>query len=959
MSENQDILKNDTTGLMDLSNILSQSQIQSVIQEPEFYFQKGQDALKKWMNLNVPEELKNTLISLSKDYKKIQEEAAIHDDLKQILDLLFEVIAYCDNHAKDKNTYNQYEDKRALADAFVRMNNWTEKLIQYKFLPDEVGAGSTQNAFDYLLDPQNNSSILSENHRKYISENLIKKAYGTTSFIEDLKSFFAHYHLRIVNPQNYTHLLMWVVYSLQDQWLDDVIGLMASDGTGWQDSYIQEMENYDASIIWNSKRPSGTGKTEKFLKNIIDEGGSFNLYYCSGGVITHKASIKDFALNQQELDKKQWNKIQQIYEYQYDFNNYIDGKKSAKIVFLADSLEKTDPIPISKFEFYNGYSVPRQDNLSPIKKEAANMERSMYSQNFKRTIEAVKIAIENDPKTKGLFEVTELKTKWAWLKDKEGIIGNLISHYEISVDKVPNSYSVDVHFEGKTHEKKLFQPIIDNLPEKLKAIPWQGAKSIRYENGVPSDNPDLVNELKEQLFYIEETIGDIIREIVKTNKPKSENQKMNSKTPLNQILFGPPGTGKTYNTINKSIAIANPNFDLTKPRKEIKQEFERLMKEGQVVFTTFHQSMSYEDFIEGIKPLKPNKDDALIKYDVLPGIFKKVCQDAKTPNLVGFDTAFEKLKDELTATELLTLKTPTGKEFSISLNSNDNLTLHTGQDKEKQGTLTKENIQKQINGEEKFKGWEGYFRGVIAYLKLKYKYSENESTAVKNYVLIIDEINRGNVSQIFGELITLIEEDKRLGKDEALEVTLPYSKDKFGVPSNLYLIGTMNTADRSVEAIDTALRRRFSFEEVPPKYDLDELEYEFAGVKGFEILQTLNKRIEKLLDKDHQIGHSYFMMKNGDDVEEKLLTSFYKNIIPLLQEYFFGDFGKIGLVLGQGFVQKKEWNKDSDSFAEFDYESASEFDDRPVYEIIDHRDNDQADDSFVNAIKTLMNKKIE
>ncbi len=120
----------------------------------------------------------------------------------------------------------------------------------------------------------------------------------------------------------------------------------------------------------------------------------------------------------------------------------------------------------------------------------------------------------------------------------------------------------------------------------------------------------------------------------------------------------------------------------------------------------------------------------------------------------------------------------------------------------------------------------------------------------------------------------------------------------------------------------------------------------------------MNKRIEKLLDKDHQIGHSYFMMKNGDDVKEMLLTSFYKNIIPLLQEYFFGDFGKIGLVLGQGFVQKKEWNKNSDSFAEFEYESASEFDDRPVYEIIDHRDNDQADDSFESAIKTLMNKKI-
>jgi 5-methylcytosine-specific restriction protein B len=458
--------------------------------------------------------------------------------------------------------------------------------------------------------------------------------------------------------------------------------------------------------------------------------------------------------------------------------------------------------------------------------------------------------------------------------------------------------------------------------------------------------------------YITEGENPIEPKSLIEKKGKDIAKVLESNPSLNQILFGPPGTGKTYNTVNKAIAIANSDFDLKQKRTKIKEEFERLIKEGQVVFTTFHQSMNYEDFIEGIKPLKPIQGDTHLKYDVLPGIFKKVCQDAKTPNLVGFDTAYENLKTELIATELLSLKTPTGKEFSISLNSNDNLTLHTGQDKEKQGTLTKENIQKQINGEEKFKGWEGYFKGVINYLKIKYKYSENENVAGKNYVLIIDEINRGNVSQIFGELITLIEEDKRLGKDESLEVTLPYSKDKFGVPSNLFIIGTMNTADRSVEAIDTALRRRFSFEEVPPKYDLDELQYEFAGVKGFEILQTLNKRVEKLLDKDHQIGHSYFMNKNGIDVKEMLITSFYKNIIPLLQEYFFGDFGKIGLVLGQGFVQKKEWNKNSDAFAEFDYESASEFDDRPVYEIIDHRDNGQAEDSFVNAIKTLMNKKI-
>jgi 5-methylcytosine-specific restriction protein B len=147
----------------------------------------------------------------------------------------------------------------------------------------------------------------------------------------------------------------------------------------------------------------------------------------------------------------------------------------------------------------------------------------------------------------------------------------------------------------------------------------------------------------------------------------------------------------------------------------------------------------------------------------------------------------------------------------------------------------------------------------------------------------------------------------------------------------------MNTADRSVEALDTALRRRFCFEEIQPKYTLKELEYEYAGTKSSKILETINKRIEKLLDKDHQIGHSYFILKPEEVVETKLLSTFYKNIIPLLQEYFFGDYGKIGLVLGKGFIRIREWDKAEDSFAEFNTESASDYDDREVFEIIDYR----------------------
>jgi 5-methylcytosine-specific restriction protein B len=231
----------------------------------------------------------------------------------------------------------------------------------------------------------------------------------------------------------------------------------------------------------------------------------------------------------------------------------------------------------------------------------------------------------------------------------------------------------------------------------------------------------------------------------------------------------------------------------------------------------------------------------------------------------------------------------------------------------------------------------------------------NSGLTAEPVVLIIDEINRGNVSQIFGELITLIETDKRFGNSESLEVMLPYSKTKFFVPPNLYILGTMNTADRSVEALDTALRRRFTFEEMLPNYEIQGLQYSVFDFKASEILKVINRRIEKLLDKDHLIGHSYFMNTNSNEL---FIQSMYKNILPLLQEYFYGDFGKIGLVLGGGFVKKVTPDQKADLFAAFDYDDINDFESKETYEIIDYRDSNsikEAKADFKTAIKLLMN----
>ncbi|WP_269236174.1 McrB family protein [Flavobacterium flavigenum] len=448
------------------------------------------------------------------------------------------------------------------------------------------------------------------------------------------------------------------------------------------------------------------------------------------------------------------------------------------------------------------------------------------------------------------------------------------------------------------------------------------SKSWKVDETFPKDWNSLIDLILPFVSENIEFLGNYItKQLLPMIESPSEESVENtlSKIPLNQILYGPPGTGKTYHTINEAIYIIDPSFDFSQERNFIKDEYDRLVAEKQIFFTTFHQNMSYEDFIEGIKPNINEKQDVI--YNINNGIFKNISSLAndnwlnakKNSGLLAFDEALDNLIEEWEENNdlLFPMKTQ-GKDFTIL-----GFTDSSIQFKKSSGgtghTLSKSTLRDYYY-EVREIGQTGvgiYYPPILEKLK---QYKPVESSTIVNkkekpFVLIIDEINRGNVSQIFGELITLLEEDKRLGNDEALEVILPYSKEKFGVPPNLYIVGTMNTADRSVEALDTALRRRFSFTEMMPEYD-DLVKIQFRDFNLGELLNIINDRIEVLLDRDHTIGHSYFIKLKNNDIEG--LKQVFKNcIIPLLQEYFYGDYEKIGLIIGKDFFEKyTKYNKD-------------------------------------------------
>jgi 5-methylcytosine-specific restriction protein B len=449
--------------------------------------------------------------------------------------------------------------------------------------------------------------------------------------------------------------------------------------------------------------------------------------------------------------------------------------------------------------------------------------------------------------------------------------------------------------------------------------------------------------------------------------------------PTNLILYGPPGTGKTYATAREAVRLCGEA--VPSDRDELMAIYRQLLDAGRIEFVTFHQSVAYEDFVEGLRPTQTTEEGAAgFELKVVQGVFRRIARRAETSTGTGdvqysvadrqifkmsigeaFSSEDAHLFEEAIAGGYTLLgfedidwtdaRFETREAFIEAVRSDG--VMGGGEPTAASGRVQMPFIFRnwlkvgdivvvskgnslfraigEVTGDYQFAPREGggyAHRRAVKWLWVdragvpvseiygrsfsqksiylldnsdlnrpaleRYIASQQRtgSGAPESFVLIIDEINRANISKVFGELITLLEPDKRLGQRNALRVRLPYSAEMFGVPANLHVIGTMNTADRSIALLDTALRRRFEFRELmPDPTTLGEVD----GIDLGKLLATLNERIEHLFDREHQIGHAYFI---GCSSRQDVDAVMRHKVIPLLAEYFYEDWSKVAAVLG-------------------------------------------------------------
>ena len=578
------------------------------------------------------------------------------------------------------------------------------------------------------------------------------------------------------------------------------------------------------------------------------------------------------------------------------FQDNWDINSTDFAAMLDKALSKTENLLNSRNNFARGMIVELAQ-AAPL--EVKEMFNTLYDES-KKLADRVTAFIQgaekvrstyNPKKWKSHFQSTNAVSVYLWLRFPDQYYIYKYGEYSKVDDKLGFSYSLKRNGEPSEMVRgfEMYGIVNHELLSNSKAR--QFIESRISEDPTCYSDPHLNTATVDLGYYVSRRYKSL-KNSLKSHSTSSMNTFISkAKSVLenkkNIILQGAPGTGKTYNTAALALSVLGINDIDLENHYEVMQKYDSLIG-SQIFFTTFHQSMDYEDFIEGIKPRIQTDEDGnptgIITYEPEDGIFKNACSSVSTDenyNIIEWIEDFiQKIKGFENKVEIPTMTGRSSfyawwKDGNKTISTRSKNSTYSAGEERSPAPLNIQKIKDQAIGKGSENNWPQYSQALIEFVKQRYSLKRE-----KPVVLIIDEINRGNISKIFGELITLIEKDKRLGCDHPVRLTLPYSKTLFGVPENLYIIGTMNTTDRSTGTIDYALRRRFAFLTVPSEKKHIESE------TGKKLFDSVKEFIEKFrfadMDvEDLMVGHSYFM---ADDDEELKLKVQYE-IIPLIKEY--------------------------------------------------------------------------
>ncbi len=851
----------------------SNVELREIMSDTEFYLQKGKDAYDNFIKYRInKKELRSAWANIDSLKKpknladKIREELFSNkysfnknDEFAKRLETL---IVYLNKNAKDRALLNKYQPHRNVARTMIFQTNWYEQLVKLKLDENAKLSQGVRNSIDYINDPISHVSMLSEYDRDRLAENVLGTEYIADTFTDQIKEMFYPYLYHVKSKENQTIFCIRWLYEkdIKKMWYGNNIDIPIEASTP---------QKHLNQILYG---PPGTGKTYATAKLAVD-------------IITGEEKT-DVPAKRSEI-RKEYRRLMEAgrinfvtFHQSYGYEEFVEG--------IKPNLDKVDAGNL-KYEIKPGIFKQickrAKDELYPSNKVSAE-STNIYLDNFNNSkVWSMSLGGRGE-KRQECFDGSYI------LMDPSNIfsdVGDLSKKFERSKLDQDTKETRLPKFMDKVNENDLvFIPYDDS---HLCAVGIIG--EYRYRSKMHTRDVQWLwhtDNAEEVLSGLQFSNGGLL--------PSGQ--------PLSILNFSPKDL---INVLLENNKIPNLNTLMDNMSLDISQS----LKENSInpndyadrkVWWIGHQ-YNYKFVINGFSDRQALFSAKRDQYKNLGDANNKAEYEKILSDKNKYGRVF-KFFQEMKENDVFVISSEKGSNRicaagilgKYKYREDNEIFKHTRDVKKwfwtsekdsidiadinREGELTKHKVIKATNikAEELI----NKLPVVASEFQHKEKIYESDDVPSNNHVLIIDEINRGNISKILGELITLLEDDKRLGEDEELKVTLPYSRKSFGVPSNLYIIGTMNTADRSIAFLDTALRRRFQFTEMMPDTSL--LSKDIDGINLQALLERINEKIVQHLDRDHQIGHSHFMGNKAKTIEA-LANTFRNNICPLLDEYFY------------------------------------------------------------------------